>query len=464
MRAWDEFLTLQEAEIGVETVHKWLRSLKIVRYDACNLYLQAKDYFQVIWFEEHMRQKASSRLFNNNNKRIKIHIAAASERPKASKGKKEKEREGQAETAPPKFHLSFDQVDPYCTFDQFVISESNLLAHKLLCKITGFDSVSKTFIPPTSDLAAFNPIYLYGKEGTGKTHLLMATADALRKQGLSAIYTRAETFTEHVVGAIRAGEMSTFRQAYRNIDVLLIDDVHVFSRKGATQEELFHTFNTLHLSGKQIVLSSHCLPGDLQLIEPRLVSRFEWGIVLPLESLNIQEKQEMLSRKARAFNYLLNPKVSQYLLETFTSSTKALVKALEALILRSHLNLKGTSITTNPNPSIMQVKQYLADLIKEEEQTALTPHKIVQAVAEFYGIRTEDILGKAQSRDCALPRQIAMYLCRNQLKIPYMKIGDLFTRDHSTVMSSVKLIHKGIEQDKPDLSGSVSAILKKLKV
>ncbi|PJD95366.1 MAG: chromosomal replication initiation protein [Parachlamydia sp.] len=462
MRAWDEFLILQEAEIGIETVHKWLRSLKVLRYDACNLYLQAKDYFQVMWFEEHMRQKACAKLFNNNNKRIKIHISTNStDKSKHPKGKG-KEKEAQ-ENLSPKFSLTFDQVDPNCTLDQFVISEGNLLAHKLLCKITGFDAVSKTFIPQTSDLAAFNPIYLYGKEGTGKTHLLMATADALRKQGLMAIYSKAETFTEHVVSAIRSGEMSVFRQAYRNIDVLLIDDVHVFSRKGATQEELFHTFNTLHLSGKQILLSSHCLPSDLQLIEPRLVSRFEWGIVLPLEPLNSTEKQEMLSRKAQAFNYPLNPKIAQFLLETFTSSTKALTRALEALILRSHLNQKSGKFAY-PTPTLPQVKQYLLDLIAEEERTVLTPQKIVQAVAEFYGIRSEDILGKAQSRECALPRQIAMFLCRNQLKIPYMKIGDLFSRDHSTVMSSVKLIHKGIDEDKTDLSGSVSAILKKLKV
>ena len=131
--------------------------------------------------------------------------------------------------------------------------------------------------------------------------------------------------------------MSLFRQAYRNADVLLVDDVQVFSRKGATQEEFFHTFNTLHLAGKQIILSANCPPQELQLIEPRLVSRFEWGIVLPLKSLQLQERKEMLQGKAASLQFPLSPKVVDFLLETFTSTPKALIKAFEALVLRLHV-------------------------------------------------------------------------------------------------------------------------------
>ena len=357
MQAWNKFLTLQETELGLETVNKWLRPLKVLRFDACNLYLEAKDSFQVLWFEEHIRQKAQARLLNNNSKRIKVHLSIANVKaPTAIKGKVKKAT-AQAVNIQI-FNLIFDGLYPYSTFQNFVISEANLLPHKLLCKLAGYDSDTYTLVPGKKELCSCNPIYLYGSSGTGKSHLLIATAHALKQQGLNVIYTRAETFTEHVVTAIRAGEMSTFRQTYRNIDALIIDDVHVFSRKGATQEELFHTFNTLHLAGRQIILSANCSPSELQFIQPRLVSRFEWGIVIPLDLLDKVKIAEVLNKRAAALNYTLHPKIAEFLISTFTSNVKALTRALEALILRSHMSQvsgKQTSLM-----SVALAQQYLS--------------------------------------------------------------------------------------------------------
>lgn len=450
MQAWEEFLKAQEVELGLETIQKWLRTLKIQRFDACNLYLEAKDSFQALWFEEHIRNKAQQKFINGNNKRIKIHLSVANTPQRAKKTKTaNKEKDFKAP-----FELTFDELDPLCLFPYFISTEENLLSHQLLLEIAGLSPQIHS-----TQLGTFNPIYLYGSGGSGKTHLLMSLAHALKAQGLKVIYVRAETFTDHVVTAIRAGEMSVFRQAYRNIDVLLVDDVHVFSRKGATQEEFFHTFNTLHLEGKQIILASECSPQDLQLIEPRLVSRFEWGIVLPLKPLRPGEMRNLLIAKAKALHFELPLKIADYLIETFKSNAKALIKGLEALVLRLHLDAKH-SITAL---SVTATKALLIDLIEEEQKTAITPQKIIQAVAEQYGIRTEDILGKAQTRECALPRQLAMHLCREQLKMPFMKIGDLFSRDHSTVMSSVKSIQKSLEQDDREISGICHIILKKLQ-
>ncbi len=455
MQAWENFLKVLEKELGVETTDKWLRNLRVVDFDAMNLYLEAKDAFQVMWFEEHIRKKADQ-LVNNNQRKIKIHIATKNSQKNLKKPTLKK-----GEEPPPGFILSFDELDPLLTFENFVPSECNLLAYKLLCKISNYDSVSKQVIPSSGELASFNPIYLFGGHGTGKTHLLMATAHALQTRGLKILYVRAETFTEHVVTAIRAGEMSIFRHAYRNVDILFIDDVQVFSRKGATQEELFHTFNTLHLGGKQIVLSANCSPLELQYIEARLVSRFEWGIVLPLETLPEPDIKKVLEAKANAYGSPLHPKVEEFLIETFTTNTKSLTRALEALILRHHLKLKEQNKPPQPI-TVQTVKYLLKDFIDQEAQKALTPEKIIQTVAEYYGIKTEDIFSKTQRRETVLPRQIAMFFCRNRLGIPFTKIGELFSKDHSTVMSSVRLIQEGVECNNKEIAAAHHGIAKKL--
>lgn len=415
MKAWENFLLEQEKELGEATVKKWLRTLKVVKYDAQNLYLEASDSFQALWFEEHIRKKLIQGFTNNNHQKIRVHLNLASKYEQLKK-----KAAAPAKTEAPRFMPTFDTINPLFTFDSFVVTEANEVTVKIL-----------------KSPAEFNPIYLHGPSGSGKTHLLMAILHEMGSKGMKVTYARTETFTEHVVSAIRSSEMALFREAYRNIDALILDDVEDLAHKGATQEELFHTFNTLHLAGKPIILASKLHPSQLDHIEPRLISRFEWGITLPLELPTIAEMPALIEKKCQILKYPLHRKTIDFLVETFKSGPKALVQALEALILRTHLQ------TTHPTAlTIPLVKHYLNDLIQREEAVKLTPQKIIYGVAEHYGIRAEDILGVSQTRESTLPRQLAMYLCRKELKLPYQKIGDIFERDHSTVMTSIKVIEK----------------------
>ncbi|ADI38365.1 chromosomal replication initiator protein dnaA 1 [Waddlia chondrophila 2032/99] len=452
MQAWDLFLKEMEREIGLETAKKWLYSLKVADFDACNLYLEAKDAFQVMWFEEHVRKKANKHLVNNNRKQIKVHLSV--------KGLgKPKKAASKVKNIPPAFTLAFDELDPLFTFDHFIPSESNLLAHKLLFKTTNYDPISSQVVSNPSELASFNPIFLFGGKGTGKTHLLMATAHAINCSHKKALYVRSETFTVHVVSAIRAGEMSLFRQAYRSVDVLLIDDVHLFSKKWATQEELFHTFNALHLAGKQIILSANCAPQELQHIEPRLISRFEWGIVLPLNPLPKEDMRKVIQRKAKAFDTQLHPKVEEFLLEMFSSTTNSIAAALESLLMRHHLRMREQKKASAPI-TVQLAKHLLKDLIEKESLSALTPEKIIQIVAEYFGICKQDILSKNQKREYVVPRQLAMYFCRQKLKIPYTKLGAVFGRDHSTVISSIKTVQSQLDENNKEVIDQLNGITK----
>ncbi len=450
MEAWENFLKLLEADLGEATVLKWLHPLKIIRFDACNLYLEATDSFQINWFEEHIRPRVLSSLYNNNKKKIKIHLTVAKKELPGTAENTQIKIASKHNALPQQEELTFDTIDPYFTFEQFIEPSDAPLPFKLLSMLNSKET------PP------FNPIYLYGESGKGKTHLLMAAATHLRKQGLNVVYARAETFTEHVVAAIRAGEMRAFRQAYRNVDALLIDDVQVFARKAATQEEFFHTFNTLHLAGKLIVIAGDCPPQALSNIEPRLISRFEWGIVLPMGSLDQSELQKMIEKKAKAMNCPLSQEMITFLLETFPSNTKSLTRALQALILRTHLDESNYHLPVR-NVTTHQAKVLLNDLITEEQKFKLTPPKILQHVCEHSGLLLDELLGKAQSREKVLHRQIAMYFCRKELKLSYIKIGEIFSKDHSTVMSSVKLIQTSIDNGKRDIIDPVESIRKRLR-
>jgi chromosomal replication initiator protein len=383
MKIWEAFVKTQESELGSEAVSKWLKTLKVVHFDARNLYLEAKDPFAIHWFEEHVRSKVRKYLVNNNNAPIKVHLALAEAHTSPKKQKK---------IWKPALDLSPDSLDPHATFDRFIPGEENLLAVQLFRSIL-------------DKKECFNPVFLSGPLGSGKTHLLMAATHYLTAQGLSCFYVRAETFTEHLIAAIRNGAMRLFRDLYRNHDVLIVDDIDTIAGRAATQEEFFHMFNALHSADKQMIFAAHNIPSSFSNIEPRLTSRFEWGIVLSLQKLEAS-------------------------------------------------SLKGSS---SKNASIL-----LEKLLLDEKKILLTPEKIIRSVCEVCGTTSQDILGKSQKQESVVPRQLAIYLCRTRLKMPFQKIGHIFSRDHSTIMTSVKIIQKQIDEQNKEISSHLTEISQKI--
>lgn len=438
MQAWEQFLKAQEGQLGAETVAKWLRSLKVLHFDACNLYVEAADSVHALWFEEHIRPLLRKNLYNNNHRAIKVHLSIAHDTPPPPPKTKEKNK-------PPPFTLCFDTLDPRATFENFVAPKDSM-AYAFFCDLK------------KEKLGAFNPVYLYGPQGVGKTHLLMAAAHVLKTQGCQVLYVKAETFTEHVISAIRNSAMQEFRKAYRHVDALILDDVHLFARKGATQEEFFHTFNALHGLGRQIFLSGCVPPENLEDIEPRLISRFEWGLALPLEKLDSAGLSQVLRQHLEALKFPVNQTIIKTLLDSWGNNPVLLREAARALAERCRFS-KTPPATLTPE----SIKTILEDFLEEEKRLALNPQKILSAVAAYYGVKVTDILGKSQTKECSVPRQVAMHLCRDKLELPYLKIGALFSRDHSTVMTAVKHIQKKIIEQDPPLSTALAEIQKDIQ-
>lgn len=443
MRAWEEFLLLQEREIGVGTVDKWLRSLKVLCFDACNLYLEAKDSFQVNWFEEHIRHKVRTSLVNNNGKVIRVHITSL------DKVAPYKEKQMQQEKTA-YFTLQYGDVNPGMTFASFLVTLENDLTVRILQEFAKASANDKGF--------PFNPIYLFGVAGSGKTHLMQAAVSALREAGGKILYVTSELFTEHLVSAIRSGEMQRFRSFYRNIDALFIEDIEVFSGKGATQEEFFHTFNSLHTEGKLIVVSSTCAPADLKAMEERLISRFEWGLAVPVHPLNKDGLRSFLSRQMEQLNIRIEDTALDFLITSLSSQVKSLIHALNLLSKRVAYRKLSQQLLYQDD-----LQSLLHDVLEAAESVRLNPLGIVRVVAQYYGVSSESILGRSQSREYVLPRQVAMYLCRQKLSLPYVRIGDVFSRDHSTVISSIRLIAQKVEEEhEHDVSSAVHDLMKQI--
>ncbi|MCX5666403.1 MAG: chromosomal replication initiator protein DnaA [Candidatus Omnitrophica bacterium] len=326
------------------------------------------------------------------------------------------------------------------TFDSFVIGPSNRFAHAAASAVC--DSPAK----------AYNPLFIYGGVGLGKTHLMHSIGHKIiqRLPKAKILYISSEEFTNQLIGAIQNRTMIKFREKYRNVDILLIDDIQFIAGKEATQEEFFHTFNTLYDAHKQIVVSSDRPPKEIQSLEERLVSRFEWGLVTDIQPPDFETRMAILKKKSEKETILLPDDVYYFLAEKIKSNIRELEGALIRVV--AYAKLIGREI------SVDMVKEVLKDMIREGEKK-ITIEMIQKKVCEYFDIKLSDMKIKKRSRAIAYPRQIAMYLSRQLTDYSLPEIGEYFGgRDHTTVMHAYEKIKNDLKEKKglSDLIGRVT--------
>ena len=317
-------------------------------------------------------------------------------------------------------------LNPRYTFDTFVVGSNNNFAHAASLAVA------------ENPGQIYNPLFLYGGVGLGKTHLMHSIAHFIINQNpdKKIIYVTSEQFTNEVIEAIRNGNNSAltrFRDKYRNIDVLLIDDVQFIIGKESTQEEFFHTFNALHSAGKQIILSSDRPPKDMDVLEERIRSRFEWGLMADIQSPNYETRIAILRKKQEMEGYDAGDDVINYIAENVNSNIRELEGSLNKV--RALANLENIDI------SLSLAKKALKDIISPNEKKIITPEFIINTVAEHFDITPEELKSDKRSRKISYPRQIAMYLCREMTSVKLDSIGMLLGgKDHTTVLHGIKKI------------------------
>jgi chromosomal replication initiator protein len=328
--------------------------------------------------------------------------------------------------------LTPSHFNPKYLFKTFVVGKSNEFAHAAAKAVAENPSHS------------YNPLFLYGGVGLGKTHLLHAIGhEILRNQpGLRVLYLAAEQFVNELINSIRFDRMPQFRERYRTIDVLMIDDVQFLANKERTQEEFFHTFNTLYTSQKQIILSSDSSPRNIPTLEERLRSRFEWGLIADIQPPDLETKVAILQRKAYVENVPLPDEVSVFIAQQVRSN----IRELEGLLNRV---IAFSSLTGKPLSAAL-ARETLKDILPEEGKKP-NPAEIVKLVARHYDLKITEIKSKSNSQQVVFPRKVAMYLLRKLSELSYPEIGKLFNdKHHSTVMYAVKDIEERRAKD-PDL-------------
>src|SRR5215471_16318121 len=335
------------------------------------------------------------------------------------------------------------QLNPRYTFDAFVIGSGNQFAHAACQAVSQRPS------------KAYNPLFLYGGVGMGKTHLMQAIGHEVKKRLPQATicYVSSEKFTNEMINSLRYDKMTSFRDKFRNVDVLLIDDIQFLAQKERTQEEFFHTFNALHESMKQIVIASDRSPKELAEIEDRLRSRFEWGLIADIQPPDLETKVAILQKKAEQEKVTLPTDVALYVASNIRSNVRELEGALIRLV--AHSSLTGAEVT------LSTAQQVLKNFI-DSQARKISIESIQKAVAEQFGLRTPEIKQKNNSRSIVVPRQIAMYLAKHLTEASLPEIGRQFGgKHHTTVLHSVEKIEEVRKNDK-DLNRLINKLTEQL--
>ena len=305
----------------------------------------------------------------------------------------------------------------------------------------------------------YNPLYIYGGAGLGKTHLMHSIGHFIleRNPEIKVLYVTSENFTNEVISCIRSGDaikMNNMREKYRTVDILMIDDIQFIIGKESTQEEFFHTFNTLHSAGKQIILSSDKPPKDMETLEERLRSRFEWGLIADIQPPDYETRMAILQKNAENYNKEIDNEVLQYIAENVKSNIRELEGALNKIMAFSKLNKVDINLE--------YAEEALKDVIYPNKKKEITPSLIIEVVAEHFGISPEDIASRKRTAELVQPRQIVMYLCRQLTESSLQNIAKTIgKKDHTTVLHGIEKITEKMENDE-ELKNKVDIIRKKI--
>jgi chromosomal replication initiator protein len=425
---WNNALANIEKKISKPSFETWLKSTKAHSLQGDTLTVTAPNEFARDWLEERYSQLIAGILYDITGEELGVKFIIPQNQneveddipiPQKRNIKDDDHQE-----------LPLNMLNPKYTFDTFVIGSGNRFAHAASLAVA------------EAPAKAYNPLFIYGGVGLGKTHLMHAIGHYVQDHNPSAkvVYLSSEKFTNEFINSIRDNKAVDFRNKYRNVDVLLIDDIQFLAGKEQTQEEFFHTFNTLHEESKQIVISSDRPPKEIPTLEDRLRSRFEWGLITDITPPDLETRIAILRKKAKAEGLDIPNEVMLYIANQIDSNIRELEGALIRVVAYSSL------INKDINADL--AAEALKDIIPSSKPRVITIHEIQRVVGEHFNVKLEDFKAKKRTKSVAFPRQIAMYLSRELTDFSLPKIGEEFGgRDHTTVIHAHEKISKLIQSD-----------------
>jgi chromosomal replication initiator protein len=421
-QVWQEALTRIESQLSKPSFEAFLKAMRPVTLDQDVFVFSVPSVFAKEWLEGRYRGLIAETLREVLTRGVDVRFIVADGEPAPSGPVRD--RAAALRPAPPE---AAGLTGRY-TFDTFVVGSGNRFAHAAALAV--------------AESRAYNPLFIYGGVGLGKTHLLHAIGHHVltHQQTARVTYVSSERFTNELINAIRDDKMVEFRNRYRNVDVLLIDDIQFLAGKERTQEEFFHTFNTLHEASRQLIISSDRQPREIPTLEDRLRSRFEWGLIADIQPPDYETRIAILRKKAEMDAIVLPDEVAQYVAERISSNIRELEGALSRL--RAHAEMARQPI------SVELATEVLKELLPQARIRPVTIAAIQRAVAEFFGIRVEEMKAKRRTKGVAFPRQVAMYLSRELTDASLPRIGEEFGgRDHTTVMHACDRVKGALLQD-----------------
>jgi chromosomal replication initiator protein len=422
-KIWEEIACEIQPRVSGDAFQRWFAALELVQADELALTFQVPNTIYQLWIESNylnLMQSATLAVLGSP-RTIKFRVTDTGKPGSLGEPCNEAAQTMVADQEPEAARNH--GMNPRNSFDTFVVGSNNQFAHAAALAVA--QSPAKTY----------NPLFIYGGVGLGKTHLMQAIGQQAmdRKKSFRIMYLSSEKFTNEFIDAIQHNTLVKFRKRYRQADVLLIDDIHFLAGKERSQEEFFHTFNTLFDGRKQIVLSSDRPASEIANLEQRLVSRFEWGLTAELQPPDIETRMAILKKKAQA----LHVHLAQDVLEFLAQRVRSNVRRLEGALMRvaSFVSLSGREVSREA------VEQLLRDILQEEAKKIITIDQIQKRVAEHFDVRLADMTSKRRPANIAFPRQVAMFLARRHTKASLNEIGDAFGgRDHGTVLHACKTV------------------------